>query len=235
MRSQTFASDLRSNLHLRETGTRYPSNEMEAGEMPDADGEDGTARAGVPFLGAPRNPVAVTPPMKPGVVRRTSTIDTTSPDGWDEPQLVDARARDVTVDAAGRQVPLGEVRVMLRLDCESGLVHHLESSHDVAGLAGLTGTSVFNGFRRRLASELSEEVEGCTLLHALLDDLPSAVHVAQYAKWHAFGTVEQNLTLEVVESKRDIFVGPRGGESSVHQVLGSLDRDQVGDASSRSW
>jgi hypothetical protein len=164
-------------------------------------------------LGGPRNPVAGTPVMEPGSIRRTTTIDITSPDGWDEPQRVDARARDVTIDAAGRLVPIAEVSIEVRLDRKSGLVRNLRSSTNAPGLDRLVGKSFFDGFRRELGTQLPGEVEECTLLHALLDDIPSALQVATYAMLHATNAIERHLTLQVVESRRDVCAGYGAGAS----------------------
>lgn len=51
---------------VRKAGTRYQPNEMEEGDLSDAETDDGTARSPVEFRRGPRNPVAGTPPMKPG-------------------------------------------------------------------------------------------------------------------------------------------------------------------------
>lgn len=134
----------------------------------------------IPEAAGPHDPVAATPPRRPGSVRRTSSIDTTRPDGFEGAAAVDARARDLRTDGAGAGEVLGEVRLRARISPTRKL-EEVEAWPPVPGLAALVGSRVGAGFRARVDEVLPGQRAGCTPLYLLLDDLVGASLVAGYA------------------------------------------------------
>jgi len=118
----------------------------------------------------PQRPVRSWPPLLPGALRRTSTIDT-HPAGTGE-SSVDLRARDISADV------LGEVR--MRAHLTDRVIDDIDN-----GLDALVGNRVGPGFRSTVGKLFPEEVRGATLLHLLLDDWVGAALVSGYAVQHA--------------------------------------------------
>jgi hypothetical protein len=118
----------------------------------------------------PQRPVRSWPPLLPGVLRRTSTIDT-HPAGTGE-SSVDLRARDISADV------LGEVRVRAHLT--DRVIDDIDN-----GLQALVGNRVGPGFRSTVGKLFPEEVRRASLLHLLLDDWVGAALVSGYAVQHA--------------------------------------------------
>lgn len=137
----------------------------------------------LPEAAGPHDPEPATPARAPGSVRRTSSIDTTRPDGLRGPSVVNARARDLLTGRDGAATVIGEATLRARLGA-AGVLEEAESSPPAA-LAGLLGSPVRAGFRALLAREVPEERDACTLLHLLLDDLPGATLVSGYAPQRA--------------------------------------------------
>ncbi len=133
----------------------------------------------LPASAGPHDPVGTTPERAPGSVRRTSSIDTTRPDGLRGDSVVVGRARDLLTDRGGAATVVGEATLRARL-APGGLIVEVESTPPVA-LTGLLGSTVRAGFRALVARELPGEHARCTLLHLLLDDLPGATLVSGYA------------------------------------------------------
>jgi hypothetical protein len=116
-------------------------------------------------------PTGATPALRPGSVRRTSTVDMLRPDGLLGRVVVDARAKDL---------PGGETRLSGEIDYTAGWT--LRALHgDEPRLGELVGGSVRSGFRRRVQEALPEHYAGATRLHLLLDDFPVATLVSGYA------------------------------------------------------
>lgn len=133
----------------------------------------------LPEAAGPHDPLGTTPVRAPGSIRRTSSIDTTRPDGLRRDSAVVGRARDLVTERDGTTTVVGEATLRARL-APGGLLEEAESTPPAA-LAGLIGSAVRAGFRARLAQELPEDRDECTLLHLLLDDLPGATLVSGYA------------------------------------------------------
>ena len=127
----------------------------------------------------PQDPMTATPGRVPGSVRRTSSLDSSRPDGVPGPLLVDARARDLVTGLDGAVV-VREVRLRLTLDDTSREIRAIESSPSLPDLDRLVGTAVVGGFRRVLGDLLPDERRDRTLAHLLLDDLPGATLVSGY-------------------------------------------------------
>jgi len=122
-------------------------------------------------IAGPQRPVHTWPPLVPGAVRRTSTIDThIAGTGKSD---VDLRARDASLDDV-----LGEVHVRAHLT--DRVIDDIDS-----GLEQLVGTRVGPGFRSTVGRLFPEEAERAGLLHLLLDDWVGAALVSGYAVQHA--------------------------------------------------
>lgn len=128
---------------------------------------------------APARPIGPAPPRRPGSVRRTSTIDTSWPEGPSEPTLVRGHARDLHTDADGSARVLAEDRYTIRSSADRRI---LEITTDpwraVAGLAGVRGGG---HLREALAKVLPAERADGTPLYLLLDDFSGASLVAGWA------------------------------------------------------
>jgi hypothetical protein len=125
----------------------------------------------------PQDPVRGVPSRLPGSVRRTSTIDTSWPEGFAGHQRVRAHARDLLTTGDGASV-LAEVPVELRV--EAGTVVEIDGADDV-GLDVLVGASVGRGFRALLRERFGHVETVGSPLRLLLDDLPGALMVSHVA------------------------------------------------------
>lgn len=140
----------------------------------------------------PARPAGHTPALPAGALRRTSTIDISRPEGPDGPQLVDARARDVIGPASPTTRPwvLGTATLRAVLDPDTTLrsltlsgTGMPELGVDLAGAAStLVGARVVSGFRRLAVSALPALPPSGLPLWTLLDDLPPAMLVSNYAR-----------------------------------------------------
>jgi len=114
-------------------------------------------------------------------VRRTSTIDTSSPEGLLADAVVDARARDLVTAADGTAHVVGRAHVEARVARVSHELLEITSDPEVPALARLVGTTVGPGFRARAVTIGGDEHARRTPLNLLLDDLPGASLVSGYA------------------------------------------------------
>ncbi|MCV7282835.1 DUF2889 domain-containing protein [Mycolicibacterium flavescens] len=131
----------------------------------------------MPFVSdivGPQRPLAAWPPLRRGVLRRTSTIDT-HPDGPDSD--VDLRARDAV---GGEHGVLDELRLRARL--AERTIAEIDSGD--ARLGRLLGKRVGPGFRTMVGEVFPDEVRRSSLLNLLLDDWVGAALVSGYAVQH---------------------------------------------------
>jgi Protein of unknown function (DUF2889) len=135
----------------------------------------------LPEAAGPMDPVPVTPARPAGSIRRTSSIDTSRPDGLSGPMVITAQARDLLTADDGSATEVARTELVARLDGTSRQILALDVEPAVAGLDGLVGTAIGPGFRGRMIEVLPRERDGGTLLHLLLDDLPGATLVSGYA------------------------------------------------------
>jgi hypothetical protein len=135
----------------------------------------------LPEASGPKDPVLTTVPRRPGSVRRTSSIDTTRPDGLAGDSVVVARARDLRTGTGGVATVLGEVEIRARIDASTRQLVEVDVSPPATGVDRLLGCLVGPGFRSRVNQVCPAEQEAGTLLHLLLDDLPGATLVSGYA------------------------------------------------------
>ena len=148
----------------------------------------------------PHDPVSSTPRRLPRSIRRTSSIDTTRPDGVTGRMVMEGRARDVLTTPEGDGVKLGEAELMAEVDGGSRELAKLHAVPDAPALQGLLGAVVGPGFRARVDAVLPEQREEQTLLYLLLDDLPGAGLVSGYTMLHADA---------VPRAKPDEYLGAR--------------------------
>src|SRR5262245_61130431 len=153
----------------------------------------------------PQRPVQTWPPLVPGALRRTSTIDT-HPAGTGNSE-VDLRARDAVGGAQDGAKVLDEVSVRARL--VDRVIDRIASDPPDARLAQLAGLRVGPGFRSAVGRLLPEEVRRASLLHLLLDDWVGAALVSGYSVQHAAINlgIEQKLPPGTADNMAGICAG----------------------------
>jgi hypothetical protein len=167
------------------------------------------------------NPTASAPARRPGSVRRTSTIDSLRPDGVFGRVVVDARARDLATSGDGTASVVGERSFTAEIDFTGGrTLSAISASPPDPRLDALIGARVSSGFRGLVAKAVPEQRDAATLLHLLLDDLPTAVLVSGASLGAASRRDPQVLT--VLQSSKhsgtpDLCAGWRtGGTLMLH-------------------
>lgn len=126
----------------------------------------------------PQRPMQSSPVRRPRSVRRTSTIDTSWPAGFDADVVMRCRVRDLlTLHGDGRS--RSEVSVTLRLSPTREILE-VAASGTAVDLAPLVGATVGPGFRRTIATAHPQLPAGGAV-HLVLDDLPGAGLVSGYA------------------------------------------------------
>ena len=157
----------------------------------------------------PRRPVVdVASPLaagRPGLRRRTSTIDT-HPDN-SRGAVADLRARDAAATGVGGVDVLGEIRLSAQL--AGNVVDDITSTPQDSRLDALRGCRVGPGFRSKVGGLLPDEVERATLLHLLLDDWVGAALVSGYGIQHTAISlgVEQKMPAGVADRMAGICAG----------------------------
>jgi len=126
----------------------------------------------------PTEPLRSVPARRPGSVRRTSTIDTTWPDGLAGRMDVDGRARDLRTAADGSTEVVTEVRMALDVGPDRSITA-IDAPFD--GIESLVGTSTFRGFRTVVAATVPELPTSASPVRLLVDDLPGALLVSGMA------------------------------------------------------
>jgi hypothetical protein len=115
------------------------------------------------------------PDVPRDAIRRTTTIDMVRPDGFSGPVVLHGRGREET----GAGVLRAVARLDVTVDLAAGvLVGAIDAEPAVPGLEALVGVRASSGFRARLA-EL--DVDPTSIVHQLLDDVPTATLVSGFA------------------------------------------------------
>jgi hypothetical protein len=128
----------------------------------------------------PHHPTTGTPARRPESVRRTTVIDSTRPDGLQEPLRQHGRARDLVTAADGTGTVVGEAELRVVTDYTQGqLVRELEITPSVAGADAFVGARAGGGFRKILDTK-TDAARG-SLAYVLLDDVPGATLVSGMA------------------------------------------------------
>jgi hypothetical protein len=154
----------------------------------------------------PHDPVSSTPARAPGSIRRTSSIDTTRPDGVTGRMVMNGRARDVLTMSNGEGVTLGEAELVADVDGVSRELTTIRTLPDAPALQGLLGAVVGPGFRARVDDVVPEHREQQSLLYLLLDDLPGAGLVSGYTMLHA-DAVPRGRPDEYLGARSDMCAG----------------------------
>ena len=131
----------------------------------------------------PARPSGATPPLRRGVLRRTSTIDVARPEGMGGPRRIDARAWDA-VGRDGGWTVLGDAGLEGVVDPE-GVLLTVQVSGSDGSEAALVDAVVGPGFRGRAAKAFPHDRADGTLRWTLLDDLPPTMLVSNYARLRA--------------------------------------------------
>lgn len=130
---------------------------------------------------APRNSAGPAPVRPAGSIRRTSSIDTTWPDGRAGNMSMIGRARDAVTSVAGSApVILAEDEFRARLQWDRTIVE-ISCSPDRPAIQRLLGARGGGYLRKALDEVFPEERAGATPLHLLLDDVSGASLVAGWA------------------------------------------------------
>ncbi|ONH30910.1 hypothetical protein BL253_12060 [Pseudofrankia asymbiotica] len=142
---------------------------------------------------SPTGPALSTPPPRPGLVRRTTTHDSLRRSGVERPSelqghsglsgpvTLDARGRDVRVEADGALTVLDAARLDAEIDFPRREITRIGSDPGEPRLAALVGVRAASGFRQAVHAALPDERASHSVRFQLLDDLPTAVLVSGYA------------------------------------------------------
>jgi hypothetical protein len=157
-------------------------------------------------VGGPHDPVASAPPRAPGSIRRTSTIDTFRPDGFDADSHVVAHARDLVTGIDGVIAKQSDAHLTARLEGRVHTLRAIATDPDAPALQQLLGATVGPGFRKKVDGVVPERQDVGDLLYLLLDDLPGATLVAGYSMLHA-GQVPRPTNDEYLVARSDMCAG----------------------------
>ncbi len=130
---------------------------------------------------APANPFGPSPPRRDLSIRRTSSIDTTWPEGIGKPMLMHGHARDIFTERSGgpiRMLAEDDVRILATPTREILEISADRRDREVQQLVGQKGGGYLRGV---LAQLLPDELAAGTPLNLLLDDFSGASLVAGWA------------------------------------------------------
>jgi hypothetical protein len=159
----------------------------------------------------PQRAAPSTPPRAPASVRRTTSIDSTRPDGLTGRVLAVVAGQDLVTDAGGHSSVAGRFAIDVPVDPDTGEILGFDGhdgTADLTDLARLVGASLRSGFGRALASALPEEAENRSLRYSLLEDLAGAFLVSGYAPLRAGLLVgDPAMGKERARHQADICIG----------------------------
>lgn len=168
----------------------------------------------------PWNPVTSTPARRPGSVRRTTAIDQRRHGAGQQMELT-ATGRDLRTAVDGSTTVVDEITVRAEID-PLGHLTAIDADPPVPALAELIGAKTSRGFRARADAAVPEHVEAATVLHQLLDDVPTASLISLYGTTRDLGD-DWNMPAESVEGMRDLCAGWIDGGT----MLDAFDRTAV--------
>jgi hypothetical protein len=126
------------------------------------------------------DPSAGTPARRPGSIRRTSTIDSTRPEGFAGPVHQLGLARDLVTASDGTASVVAEAELRIVTDYTTGMVvRDLAITPEVPGVDAFVGKRAGGGFRKVL--DLETGAARGSLPYLLLDDVPGATLVSGFA------------------------------------------------------
>jgi len=166
-----------------------------------------------------RNPAGPAPLRRPNSVRRTTTIETSWPDGLGGPALMVGRGRDLLTPAdLSAPVVLAESQFRMQVT-DAREILEIEVSPPHPNAANLRGGSGGKSSRNRLQAEMGDR-EG-DLLYQLLDDFSGASLVCIWAKllWQEItDPAAFRLQLPKIEAAQgrqvDVCIGLASGSST---------------------
>ncbi|GAB2857865.1 hypothetical protein GCM10022221_66850 [Actinocorallia aurea] len=128
-------------------------------------------------------PLGPAPARAAASIRRTSTLDTTWPEGFDGPMLTRGRARDLLTAAVGEAPEVvGEDALTVRFAPGTRTITAISAAPARPELGALVGGRAGGGLRALIGRTLPQEKAARTPLHLLLDDLGGASLVAPMAR-----------------------------------------------------
>lgn len=122
--------------------------------------------------------------LRPGSVRRTSSLQSLWSLGNEQIVTIVGRARDVKQPPDQQAANVAEDHLEARLGLDGRLVS-LGGSRCQLQLGGFAGLKPGGEMRKAMSSVLSDEAMNATCLHRLLDDLAGAAFMA-FAAWHGW-------------------------------------------------
>jgi hypothetical protein len=165
----------------------------------------------------PQDPLAETPPRRPGSIRRTVSLDQRRGDPG-QPQHLACRGRDLLTQPDGTTEIVDDGHVEVEVD-PSGTVVAISGAvkGEALDLEALVGGSVSKGLRSRADELVAAQGRRGTVLHQLLDDLPMAALISTYGSSRE--NPEFTLPPEAAERFTDLCSGWRAGGT----MLGTLE------------
>jgi hypothetical protein len=121
------------------------------------------------------SPVSAMPARRGGSIRRTTTHDSTRPQGLDGPVALVATGRDLLTGSDGTARELDAARIEALVDYGQIRILSFESFPPEPAFAALAGKGAYAGFRKTVEEALPGEMDRHSVRAQLLDDLPPAV------------------------------------------------------------
>jgi hypothetical protein len=138
------------------------------------------------------HPAVSTPARRVSSVRRTTTHDSTRPDGLLGPTVVVGRGRDLYTDVDGTGEVVGAARLDATVEAlPSRAVSRIALDPLHEGVEALIGVAASAGFRQAVDGAMPGERESGSVRFQLLDDLPTALLVSGYAIMSGGARVER--------------------------------------------
>jgi hypothetical protein len=169
-------------------------------------------------ISGPQEPATSTPARAPGSARRTSTIDTTRPDGVLGRIVIEGMARDLVTAAVGAPRVADAARMRIVADGTDRSLLELETDPQVPALARLRGALVGPGFRARVDALVPYSDHGAAPLLMLLDDVPGATLVSGYAQLHQGAFPTRPMPDQFLDAQVDLCAG-WAGDASMMQMI----------------
>ena len=169
-------------------------------------------------ISGPQRPAPSTPARVPGSARRTSTIDTSRPDGSLGRLQIEGTARDLVTPSNGSARVASSARVRLDVDGSDRSLLEITTDPEEPALAGLLGALVGPGFRAKVDALVPYSDRGASPLLMLLDDVPGAVLVSGYAQLHAGALPTRPLPDQFLDAQVDLCAG-WAGDASMIQII----------------
>jgi hypothetical protein len=121
-------------------------------------------------------PVTVTPVRRRGSIRRTTSHDSSRPDGLEGPVFHAARGRDLlTPEDGGAPMVADAARIDATIRYMQGMILSIAADPPAPALDSMIGKGAFSGFRRLVEAALPGEAASHSVRFQLLDEMPVAV------------------------------------------------------------